>query len=88
MLSRSRTLKIVFQIVLVLFVLYLCGVAGAFFAGIFGALAATLLHASAFATTLIVRILGAVFFCGFALLAWVIYSRRRARKLVRRSDAA
>jgi len=51
---------------------YLCGVAGAFFAGIFGALAATVLHADTHATTLIVKILSTVFFSGFALLAWVI----------------
>jgi hypothetical protein len=84
----SAFLKIFLQIVLALLVLYLCGVAGAFFAGVIGALAATLLHATPYATVMIVRILSTVFFFGFVFLAWVIYSSRRSRRLRHRSDTA
>jgi hypothetical protein len=73
-------MKIFFKIVLVVLILYVCAVAGEFFAGVIGAIAAVYLHASPYAITLIVRVLTTVFFCGFVLLAWVIYSRRRVRK--------
>ena len=81
-------MKILFKIVLVLLVLSVCAAAGAFFAGIVGALAAVLLHARPYAVTMIVRVLSSVFFFGFVFLAWVIYSRRQARKLRRKSDTA
>ena len=72
--------KTLFKILVVILVLDLCGVAGAFFGGVLGALAAAYFHVGAYATVLIVRVLTVTFFCGFALWAWVIYSRRRERK--------
>jgi arginine exporter protein ArgO len=80
--------KIFFKIVLVLFILWVCAVVASIFAGVAGALVAVLLHAGPFAITMIVRILGTIFFFGFALLAWVIYSRRRARRQARKTEAA
>jgi hypothetical protein len=74
-------MKILFKIVLVLLILYVCGVAGAFFGGVLGAIGAVYFHADPQATALIVRLLTIFFFCGFVLLAWVIYSRRRERRL-------
>jgi hypothetical protein len=73
-------MKIFLKVVLVVLILYVCATAGGFFAGVIGAIAAVYLHASPYTITLIVRVLTTVFFCGFVLLAWVIYSRRRARK--------
>lgn len=73
-------MKTFLKVVLVLLILYVCATAGGFFAGVTGAIVAVCLHASPYAITLTVRVLTAVFFCGFALLAWVIYSQRRARK--------
>jgi len=73
--------KTLFKILVVILVLDICGVAGAFFGGVLGALAAAYFHVGAYATVLIVRVLTVAFFCGFALWAWVIYSRRRERKL-------
>ena len=80
-------MKIFFQIVLVLFILWVCAVAASIAGGVAGALAAVLLHAGPVAITLIVRIVGTVFFFGFVLLAWVIYSRRRDRKSAGKSDS-
>jgi hypothetical protein len=80
--------KIFLKIVLVLFILWLCAVVASIFAGVAGVLAAVLLHAGPYAITMIVRVLSTIFFFGFALLAWVIYSRRRARRLARKTDAA
>jgi hypothetical protein len=71
--------KIFLKIVLVLFILWVCTVLASICGGVAGALAAVLLHASPFGITLIVRVLGTLFFFGFVLLAWVIYSRRRSR---------
>jgi hypothetical protein len=72
-------MKIFLKVVLVLFILYVCAVAGEFFAGVLGAIGAVYFHASPYATTVIVRVLATVFFFFFVLVAWVIYSRRRAR---------
>jgi hypothetical protein len=73
-------MKTLFQLVLGFLILYLCGVAGSFFGGIFGAIAAAYFHASPYATITIVRVLSTIFFFGFVALAFVIYSRRQARK--------
>jgi len=73
-------MKTFLKVVLVVFVLYFCATVGGFFAGVIGAIVAVYLHASPYAITLTVRVLTTVFFCGFVLLAWVIYSRRRVRK--------
>jgi hypothetical protein len=73
-------MKTLFKILVVLSVLYLCAVAATFFAGMIGAVAAAYFHASPYATRLIVRLFTTTFFFGFALLAWVIYSRTRARQ--------
>ena len=80
-------MKTLFQIILVLLVLYICGVAGALFGGVVGALAAALLHAGPYAVTMIVGVLSTLFFCGFVLLAWVIYSGLKDRKLGRKGNA-
>lgn len=80
-------MKTLFQLVLAFLVLYLCAVAGSFFAGVIGAIVAAVLHASPYATILIYRVLSAVFFCGFVALAWTIYSRRQARKSRQKSSA-
>jgi len=77
--------KTFFKIVLVLLILFICGVLADICAGVIAALAAVLLHAGPVAVTIIVRIFATVFFCGFVLLSWVIYSRRRDRKLRRKS---
>jgi hypothetical protein len=79
-------MKIFFKVVLVLLILYVCAVAGEFFAGVLGAIAAVYFHASPYATTVIVRVLATVFFFCFVLVAWVVYSRRRARKSRRRNS--
>ena len=81
-------MKTLFQLVLAFLVLYLCGVAASFFAGVIGAIAAAGLHATPYATTLIYRVLSAVFFCGFIALAWTIYSRRQARKSRQKNSAS
>ncbi len=80
-------MRTLIKIVLVLLVLYLCGILGEFFAGVIGAIAAAYFHAGPYATTVIVRVLATVFFFGFVLFAWVIYSRRRARKLRQQKTA-
>jgi len=80
--------KIFLKIVLVLFILWVCTVLASICGGIAGALAAVLLHASPFAITLIVRVFGTLVFFGFVLLAWVIYSRLRARRLARKDSVA
>jgi hypothetical protein len=80
--------KTLFKIILVLFVFSICAVAGAFLAGVVAALAAVLLHAAPYAVTMIVRVLSTLFFFGFILLAWVIYSSLQARKLRRRKNTA
>jgi hypothetical protein len=80
--------KILLKIVLVLFILWVCAVLASIVGGVAGALAAVLLHASPFAITLIVRVFGTLFFFGVVLLAWVIYSHRRARKLARKNSVA
>jgi hypothetical protein len=72
-------MKTFFKIVLIFLIVYLSGVAGRFIAGVVAAIAAAYFHASPHATTLIVRSLATIFFGGFVLLAWVIYSRNRAR---------
>lgn len=78
-------MKTFLKVVLVVFVLYFCATAGGFVAGVIGAIVAVYLHASPYAITLTVRVLTAIFFCGFVLLAWVIYSRSRARKSRRKT---
>jgi membrane protein implicated in regulation of membrane protease activity len=79
-------MRTLIKIVLVLLLLSLCGILGEFFAGVIGAIAAAYFHAGPHATTVIVRVLATVFFLSFGLLAWVIYSRRRERKPVRRNS--
>jgi uncharacterized membrane protein HdeD (DUF308 family) len=81
-------MKTLFHLVLAFLVLYLCGVVGSFFAGVIGAIAAAVLHASPYATTLIYRMLSAVFFFGFVGLAWAIYSRRQGRKSRQKNSAS
>jgi phage shock protein PspC (stress-responsive transcriptional regulator) len=56
-----------------------------FFAGVVGAIAAAYFHASPYATTVIVRVLAMIFFFGFVLSAWAIYSRGLVRKSRRRN---
>ncbi len=79
-------MKIFFKVVLVVLILYLWVIAGEFVGGVFGAIAAAYFHASPYATMVIVRLLATFSFGGFALLAWVIYSRRRERKLRRETS--
>jgi hypothetical protein len=76
-----------FKIVVVLFILWFCAVVASIFGGAAGALAAVLLRAGPYTITMIVRTFSTGFFFGFVLLAWVIYSRRRSRKLSRKSGA-
>jgi hypothetical protein len=73
-------MRTLFKLVLGFLVLYLCGVAGSFFGGVVGAVAAAAFHAGPYAITSIVRVLSTLFFFGFVGLAIVIYSRRQARK--------
>jgi hypothetical protein len=80
--------KILLKVVFVLFILWVCAVVASIFGGVAGALAAVLLHASPYIITLIVRVFSTIFFFGFVLLAWVIYSRRRSRKFARKSGTA
>jgi hypothetical protein len=80
--------KIVLKIVLVLFILWICAVVASICAGVAGALAAVVLHAGPSTTTMIVKTFTTIFFFVFGLLAWGIYSRRRARMLARKSDVA
>jgi uncharacterized membrane protein HdeD (DUF308 family) len=81
-------MKTLFHLVLAFLLLYLCGVAGSFFAGVIGAIAAAVLRASPYATILIYRVLSAVLFFGFISLAWTIYSFRQARKSHQKSAAS
>ena len=78
-------MKTLLKIGLALLVLFICGVLADIFGGVAAALAAVLLHAGPIAVTNIVRVLGTIFFLGFVLLAWVIYSRVQARKARRKS---
>ena len=87
-LSFPEPVKTLLKIALVLFILWICAVVASIFGGVAGALAATLLHAGPYAITMIVRILTTIFFFGFVLLAWVIYSRRGDRMLARKGGAA
>jgi membrane protein implicated in regulation of membrane protease activity len=80
-------MRTLFKIILALLVLYLCGILGGFFAGVIGAIAAAYFHAGPYATTVVVRVLTTIFFCGFVLAAWVILSRRRERKSRRKNNA-
>jgi len=77
----------VFKLVLAVLVLYLCGVAGSFFGGVVGAIAAAVFHAGPYAITLTVRVLSTVFFFGFLALALVIYSRRQKRKSLQKDSS-
>jgi hypothetical protein len=70
-------MKALLKVVLVVSIVYLSGVAGRFLAGVIAAIAAAYFHASPQATVFIVRVLATIFFIGFVLLAWVIYSRQR-----------
>ena len=76
-----QTMKTLFKFVLAFLILYACGVAGSFFAGVAGAIAAAYFHASPYATIMIVRVLSAFFFFAFVALALVIYSRRQRRNV-------
>jgi hypothetical protein len=76
-------MRTLIKIARVLLVLCLCAISGEFFAGVIGAIAAAYFHAGPYVTTVTVRVLATVFFFGFGLLAWVIYSRRWERKSVR-----
>jgi membrane protein implicated in regulation of membrane protease activity len=75
-----ESMKTLFKLVLGFLVLYVCAVAGSFFAGVIGAIAAVRFHAGPDATFMIVRVLSAVFFFGFVALVIVIYTRRQKRK--------
>jgi uncharacterized membrane protein YozB (DUF420 family) len=78
-------MKTLFKLVLAFLVLYICGVAGSFFAGVVGAISAAAFHAGPYAITLIVRMLSAVFFVGFVAL--VIYWRRQKRNERQKNSA-
>ena len=86
--ALALSVKTLFHLVLAFLVLYLCGVAGSFFAGVISAVAAAVLHASPYATILIYRALSALFFCGFIALAWTIYSRLQGRKSRQKGSAS
>jgi membrane protein implicated in regulation of membrane protease activity len=80
-------MKTLFKLVLAFLVLYICGVAGSFFADVVGAISAAAFHAGPYAITLIVRVLSAVFFVGFVALALVIYWRRQKRNERQKNSA-
>jgi membrane protein implicated in regulation of membrane protease activity len=80
-------MKTLFKLVLAFLVLYLCGVAGSFFGGVVGAIAAAVFHAGPYAVTLTVRALSTVFFFAFVALALMIYSRRQKRKAQQKGSA-
>ena len=77
-------MKTLFKIALVLLFLFVCATLGEIFGGVIGAVAAAFLHASPYVTMVLVRVFTTLFFFGFLLLAWVIYSRRRESKARRR----
>ena len=81
-------MKLFFQIVLVLFILWICAVLASVFAGVSGALVAIFLHAGPTVITMVVRILSTVFFFLFVFLAWLVYSRIRERKLARKTSTS
>ena len=76
----SQPMKTLFKLVLGFLILYLCGVAGSFFGGVFGAIAAAGFPAGAYATITIVRVLSTLFFFAFVALSLLIYARRQKRK--------
>jgi hypothetical protein len=78
-------MKTMFKLVLAFLVLYLCGVAGSFFGGVVGAIAAADFHAGPYAITLVVRVLSTVFFLGFVALAFISVAKteRRSRGIPR-----
>jgi membrane protein implicated in regulation of membrane protease activity len=81
-------MKTLFNLVLAFLVLYLCGVAGSFFGGVVGAIAAAAFHAGPYAITLIVRVVSSVFFLGFVALALAIYLRRQSRRTQQKNSAS
>jgi hypothetical protein len=76
----SSDMRAFFKVVVIFSLVFLSGIIGRFLAGITAAIAAAYFHTSPQVTTLIVRVLATTFLFGFALLMWVIYSRRRERK--------